>query len=281
MKKPRMDAIEYDDPERGIHIRVTAGEKGIATIWDKDILIYVISLLNDRLERGLPVSRTVSFAAYDLLTVLNRHTGKTDYERLYDGLFRLRSTNIETSIEADGMAERRGFGWIETWKVEERTLSNGKKAMSAIQITLNDWMFRAIVNERRILAIDKRYFDISMGIERRLYELARKHCGNQPEWVISLRKLSEKCGVTRELRKFKADVKDIIDRDETPEYRFEFLPAHVVTGAGDATKIAKVKNDRQLIRVTPRGDHPVCISLDQARYIADKTSVHRGRRRSG
>jgi plasmid replication initiation protein len=278
-KQARFEPIVYEDQERGIYIRVTAGEKGIATIWDKDILIYLISSLNDRLERGLDVSRTITFAAHDMLTVLNRYTGSTNYEKLYDGLFRLRSTTIETTITSDDKADRRGFGWIENWHIEERTLANGRKFMKSMQVTLNDWMFRAIVNERRVLSINERYFRITKGIERRLYELARKHCGNQPSWTVSLTRLAEKCGVARELRKFKADLKEIIERDETPDYRLEIL-----LDSDDAGRAGKggrrIVNSRLLVRVTPRDkSQPVSTSIDQARYMAE--SVHRGRSKVG
>ena len=37
--------------------------------------------------------------------------------------------------------------------------------------------------------------------KRRLYELARKHLGQQPIWQIGLPRLAEKCGSRRELRK--------------------------------------------------------------------------------
>ena len=75
--------------------------------------------------------------------------------------------------------------------------------MAACEITLNDWMFRAIVKDRRVLTIDNGYFRLTMGLKRRLYELARKHCGHQERWVIALPRLIEKCGSVLEPRFFK------------------------------------------------------------------------------
>ena len=174
-KAPRRRPLVYDDGK--VKIEVRPGDRGIATIWDKDVLIYIASIINDRLERGLPVEQTVRFNAHNLLQVTGRGSGKRAYELLLDAMFRLRSTTIVTTIEADETKERRGFGWIETFRVLEKKRRNGQQVMAACEITLNDWMFRAIVKDRRVLTINNSYFDLTMGLKRRLYELARKHCG--------------------------------------------------------------------------------------------------------
>jgi plasmid replication initiation protein len=215
-KTPRMEPIVYDDGR--VTIRVAPGEKGIATIWDKDILIYITSLLNDRIERGLETSRTVVFGAREFLTATGRRDGGVVYEQFKDALFRLRSTTITTSIQSDGEEEDRGFGWIESWRVVRRVRPDGSKVMQAIEVTLNDWMYRAIVGERRVLAIDPAYFKLSKGLERRLYELVRKHLGHQPSWTISLSRLAEKIGTRRDLRRLRAELAGIAARDTLINY---------------------------------------------------------------
>ena len=216
-KQPRMEPLVYDDGRT--QVRIEPGPKGLATIWDKDVLLYVVSLLNKRIERGVLVEHTVRFSAHDLLRVTGRGTGKRSYELLLDALYRLRSTNIVTSIESADLKDRRGFGWIETWRVVERKTATGRKVMAAIEITLNDWMFRALVKERRVLTINPAYFDLEGGLERRVYELARKHLGGQTVWKIGLEKLSRKIGTTRDLRRFKHDLLKVIVRDRIPDYQ--------------------------------------------------------------
>lgn len=220
-KRPRMTPMEFHDGK--VSIRIEPGAKGVATIWDKDVLIYVVSLLNDRLERGAPVDRKVQFAAHDLLTLTGRGTGKRAYELLLDALDRLRSTHIKTTIEAADQRERRGFGWIETYRVVERDTQAGKRVMTAIEVTLNEWMFRALVQERRVLAISRDYFGLTGGLERRLYELARKHLGNQQEWTIGLAKLADKVGTVRPLKLFASDLRRIIDANNLPTYRISLI----------------------------------------------------------
>lgn len=220
-KQPRLEPFVYDDGK--VRIDISPGQKGIATIWDKDVLIYIGSLVNERLERGQALTRTITFPAYDFLRVTKRGTGKRAYELFLDALFRLRSTTIVTTIEAGGQKERRGFGWIESWRIIEREAANGKMAMAAVEVTINDWMFRSIVKDRRVLTINRDYFRLGMGIERRLYELARKHVGAQPEWWISLKRLHEKCGSLDTLRKFKHRLKTIIEAQTLPDYRLELV----------------------------------------------------------
>lgn len=215
-KRPRMEAIVYDDGRTRVEIQ--PGPKGIATIWDKDVLIYAASLINDRIERGLPVERTVQFPAHDLLKLTMRGTGKQAYELLKDALVRLRSTTVITTIKSDGSVNDRGFGWIDNWDVLRRTTPDGREVMQAVSITLNDWMFRAIVKERRILTINPAYFTLDKGVERRLYELARKHVGDQAEWRIGLERLARKVGTSRPVRQFKAELLAIIARDAIPDY---------------------------------------------------------------
>jgi len=215
-KRPRMEPLIYDDGRS--QIRIEPGPRGLATIWDKDVLLYVISLINERLERGMTVDHTVRFSAHDLLKVTGRGTGKRSYELLLDALYRLRSTNIMTTIESADERDRRGFGWIETWRVVERKTQTGRKVMAAIEITLNDWMFRALVKERRVLTINPQYFDLESGLGRRLYELGRKHLGEQAIWKIGLEKLARKIGTTRDLRFFKRDLLKIIRANAIPDY---------------------------------------------------------------
>jgi hypothetical protein len=69
-KAPRKRPLVYDDGK--IKIEIRPGDRGIATIWDKDVLIYLASIINDRIERGLPVERCIRFNAYNLLKVTGR-----------------------------------------------------------------------------------------------------------------------------------------------------------------------------------------------------------------
>jgi plasmid replication initiation protein len=116
--------------------------------------------------------------------------------------------------------------------------------MAGCEVTLNDWMFRAIVQDRRVLTINPAYFRLTMGLERRLYELARKHLGKQGSWRINLPRLAEKCGSRRELRKLKAELTGIMERDNLPDYTLAWeLPA---------ANGRRLRTDRLQVVFTPR-----------------------------
>jgi len=243
-KRPRKTPFIFDDGS--VRIEIQPGPKGIATIWDKDILIYLTSLVNERIERGSDAERTIKFSAHDFLKVTGRSTGKRAYELFLDALLRLRSTNILTNVEAAGERERRGFGWIEDWRVIERTNKNGDRVMGAVEVTLNRWMFNAIVKDRRVLSINRDYFKLTKGLERRLYELARKHVGRQPEWYIGIKKLADKCGSIDTARKFKFRISEISELDTIPDYHIELVDPNLVTTP------FKTKGKQALVRFRPK-----------------------------
>ena len=164
-----------------------------------------------------------------------------------------------TTIEAGEVKERRGFGWIETFRILERRTKGGKKVMAACEITLNDWMFRAIVQDRRVLTINPVYFSLTMGLERRLYELARKHCGYQERWVITLPRLIEKCGSVLEPRFFKPQLKKVVEVDDLPDYHIamSFDPKDRSAAEADGLDGRRwASNERILVTFWPRCAQP-------------------------
>lgn len=155
----------------------------MATIRDKDVLIYAISQLVEALNRDRPISRTVQLKAYDLLVATNRHTGGKNYDRLADAFRRLKGTVVETDITTNGTRQRRDFGLIDSWEIIEKSPSNGR--MVAIKLTLSEWLYNAVA-AREVLTLSRDYFRLDGGVERRLYELARKHCGQQTKWAVGM-----------------------------------------------------------------------------------------------
>jgi plasmid replication initiation protein len=114
------------------------------------------------------------------------------------------------------MRQREGFGIIDGWKIIEKHPVNGR--MVAIEIRLSDWLYNAILGGE-VLTLSRDYFRLSGGIERRLYELARKHCGHQAKWIIAMELLHKKSGSTATLRKFRELLKRTADTDALPDYR--------------------------------------------------------------
>lgn len=198
----------------GNTVTIKPGSDGIATIHDKDIWIYCISQLVEAMNRGRPVSETVHFTAYDFLIATNRSTSGNSYKLIGDSLSRLRNTSIETNIQSKGMQERSGFGLIESWKVLEKG-ENDK--ILTISVVLPQWLFRSI-EEKHVLTLSKDYFRIRKPLDRRMYEIARKHCGNQGKWLVKLSTLFHKSGSQTDLRRFRAAIKQLAKQNDLPDY---------------------------------------------------------------
>ena len=204
----------------GNSVTVQPGHGGCATIHDKDIWIYCISQMVEAMNRGREVNKTVRFTAYDFLPATNRDTSGRAYERMAEAMARLRNTGIETNIETAGQRERRGFGLVESWRVVEKT-SGGR--MVAVEVTFPDWLIRS-VTAKHVLTLSPDYFRIRKPINRRVYELARKHCGNQKQWQCSVETLHEKSGSTDTIRKLRAVLKSLADVDDLPDYSVTIDP---------------------------------------------------------
>lgn len=84
--------------------------------------------------------------------------------------------------------------------------------MQEVEVKLSDWVFNAI-ERSEVLTLHRDYFRLRRPLERRMYELARKHCGRQSEWKISLELLQKKCGSTSTLKEFRRMVWEIVDQD--------------------------------------------------------------------
>ena len=207
----------YENGDTWLEVEPSA--KGLATIHDKDLWIYCISQLVEAMNRGRKdISRTVRFTAYDFLVTTNRPTSGLAYERMIEMFNRLAGTRIRTNFETAGRRERAWFGLLDSARVIERA---GDGRMIAVEVTLPDWLYRA-VQEMQVLTLHRDYFRLRKPLDRRIYELARKHCGRQQQWRVSIKKLYEKSGSSSALKKFRFSLKALANSDELPGYRVSF-----------------------------------------------------------
>src|ERR1700735_4418426 len=218
--KPDRSIREYE--HNGVKITVTPSVLGLATIHDKDILIYCISQLVAKMNAGHQLHKALHLKAYDLLVSTNRKTDGRGYEQLEAALDRLSGTRIKTNIKTNKEAIKEGFGLVDSWRVIRNVKS---ERMSEIQITLSNWVFNAVLG-REVLTLHRDYFRLRKPLERRIYELARKHCGKQDEWAISLELLKKKCGSASDDAEFRRLVGTILKEDAVhnhiPDYALSF-----------------------------------------------------------
>lgn len=216
--RPDTSVWHWESKDGARAITVTPSVKGRATQFDKDLLIYVVSQMTEAMNRGRPDanSRTVRFRVYDYLVSTNKPTGGKEYQRLEDALDRLRGTSIKTNIKTGGQRVKEGFGIVDSWAIIEKAPDDDR--MIAVEVTLSKWLFNA-VQAHEVLTINPDYFRLRKPIERRLYELARKHCGDQAFFVIGLELLQDKCGSKSALFEFRRALREIIKADTLPDYR--------------------------------------------------------------
>jgi plasmid replication initiation protein len=223
--------IEY--AKDGVKIVLSPSAKyGLPTIHDKDILLYVGSLLMAEINQGRIPPKTVRFSAHDLMVTTNRMTNGQAYAQLRGALERLKGCTITTDISTNGIKHASGFNIIDKWDIVEN--SHDKKRMVRLEVTVSDWFYNALIG-KEVLTINRAYFRLRKPLERRLYELARKHCGRQSKWEIGLENLKEKCGSKAVLDKFRFQIRDIIKIDlrenHFPDYRMTLDAKDKVTFA--------------------------------------------------
>ena len=216
--KPDLSIWEWKSKDGNKSVKVAPSVLGRATQHDKDVLIYVVSQLTEALNRSREdaKNRTIRFPVYDFLVTINRGVSGDDYNRLQQAFERLAGTRITTDIKTGGERVKQGFGLIDEWRIIEKAPDDER--MIAVEITLSRWLFNA-VQAFEVLTIDPDYFRLRKPLARRMYEIARKHCGHQSQWSIGLQLLQYKAGSKSELREFRRAVKAIQDDNSLPEYR--------------------------------------------------------------
>lgn len=196
-------------------VEVIPSVRGLATIFDKDILIFATSQLMAAKQEGREISQELVMSARDVLVFSNRHTGGHNYQLLEDALERLSGTRVSTNVVSGGEREWSTFGLVDRATVV-RDEATGR--VRELRIKLSDYLYRQIMTNE-VLALAPEYFRLRKAIERRVYEIARKHCGAQPEWVIGLEKLQKKVGSADTLRAFRGTMTRLAEGDHLPDYQ--------------------------------------------------------------
>lgn len=216
-KKPETAIRRYE--HNGQWIEITPSVKGLATIYDKDILIYCISQLMAKVKAGEKVSQRVRINSRELLAFTNRGTSGRDYIALIEALDRLEGTRIRTNVRTGTTEQSDSFGLIDASSVKRKRGLDGR--LLWCEIKLSDWVFNAI-QAQEVLTLHRDYFRLRKPIERRVYEIARKHCGQQAEWRIGLDVLLKKCGSQSPLKRFRQLVGHLVEHDHLPDYHVGF-----------------------------------------------------------
>lgn len=220
-KKPETNVRRYE--HNGHWLEITPSVKGLATIYDKDILIYCISQIMHKLKQGQSVSQRVRINSRDLLIFANRGTSGRDYMALVEALDRLEGTRIRTNIVSGDEEQIDGFGLIDASSIRRKHGLDGRLVWC--EVKLSDWVFSAI-RAQEVLTLHRDYFRLRKPLERRVYEIARKHCGQQDTWKIGLALLLKKTGSQSPDKRFRQMIRHLAQHDHLPDYHVEFDDAN-------------------------------------------------------
>lgn len=219
-KQPDTEVRRYE--RKGVFVRITPSVDGMATIWDKDVLIYCVSQVREAMNRGSEVGPTIQFHPHDLFRHTNKPINGNSYHWLRQALSRLRGMTIETNVRTGGLETFDTFGLVDKAHYERRDPADRDSKTDFVSITLSDWQFRAI-EHREVLTIDRGYFRLHGALERRLYEIGRKHCGKQRRWAIGIETLHAKSGSRAALKSFRYAVRVLVRDDKLPDYALEYI----------------------------------------------------------
>lgn len=225
-----------------VDVTITPSVRGRATIFDADILIFCISQLMAALNAGRPVARTLTLTAHDLLLATGRETSGDSYRRLKEAFERLSGTRITTNIVTGDKEVTSGFGLIEAWEIVRKTRAG---RMVSVSVTLSEWLYQAVLS-RSVLTLSRDYFGLRKPLERRIYELARKHCGRQRQWQVSVETLLKKSGSSSPRRVFRSMLREMIRKDGLPDYHLSEEPGDLIRVTRRRTSVIEASGAGQL-----------------------------------
>ena len=219
-KNAWMKPLAYATPTVSIEVRPSA--RGVATIYDKEIVLYIASLMASKIDEGAAVSQDFTFTAHDLFSVTGSNHSARSYSRLADALERLQGTQIKTNIEAGGEGEDGFFSWLSEARLQYARSGKGEKRLKAVKVRLCDWLFRAILRDRQVLDYASTYFQLGP-IERRIYEVARSTCADGEPLEMDLQTLKLQIGFQNPLSNFRIAMRQIAAANAIPDYDINLI----------------------------------------------------------
>lgn len=219
--RPDMRTLQYQYGDVSIEMQPSA--LGLPTIFDKDVLLYCGSLMMDAINKGETPSKKMKISVHDLLIATKRDTSKRGYDMIKRAFNRLTGALVKTNIKTGRRSQESYFHILEKATFIESERHKGR--VIGLEIELSDWFYNSLL-AKQVLTISPKYFQLRKAIDRRLYEISRKHCGMSKQWSIGLESLQSKTGSTGQLKRFRHTIRELII--EQHERRDCVLPDFVV-----------------------------------------------------
>ena len=217
-KKPDTRIRRYE--HNGNWIEIVPSVLGGATIYDKDVLIYVISQLVAKRNRGEVISRTVKINTHDFLLFTHRAQTGNAYRAVIGAIERLAGTRVSTNIVVGDEQCYDNFGLIEAGSVVRKNGRDGR--LVSLSLTVSEWVFSGVRSKNGVLTLSRDYFKIKKPIEKRIYEIARKHCGDKFYWKVGFDVLFKKSGTASASKEFGRSMRALVDNNRLPDYTVSY-----------------------------------------------------------
>ena len=202
-------------------VKITGNdEHGVATIFDNDILIFVIAQYVSAMNQGMKTGRRSQFTGYEYFKFIGkRKTGGKGYADLWNSLQRLHHTFVETNIRLGSETKQHSFNWLsEIKQVKDGSTHRG------YELVIPEWLYESITDKKMVLTLDENYFNIRGGLERWLYLFARKTSGWQSGgWTESIESIYQKSSSMGSLSEFKRKLRNIERKQSLLGYTMETI----------------------------------------------------------
>lgn len=200
----RKTPIEYQTKDGSIFVRVEPGPQGMATIYDADVMMFIIDLLA---TSDQSVDRELAFRPGDYLRAVGAATSGSQYASLADAVTRLKTTKVTTNARSDGKSGSVvTFSWLEAAEQLGRNW----------QVTLPAWIMEG-ARSATLLKVSQTYFELR-GVSRAIYLVARKHLGHQSSWRIGTSRLWAKLGSNDGLSQFRHKLGKLAAANQLPDF---------------------------------------------------------------
>jgi plasmid replication initiation protein len=207
---------------RELKLWVTSGVFGMATIHDFDVVLYVISAIQQAVNDGNEPPRTITFTPRRFLKWTGRSTGGRAYDNLYASLERLASTSVKTTLSEGDSRRENMEPWI-AWTIELREDGEELRRNDKVTVRLNSWLWKSVVEEELLLSADQEYFQLRSAYERFLYRVFRKSVGRDNFWSWRMDTLYDRAGTNAEMSMFAYRVRQYAEKDRIPGIRLSIF----------------------------------------------------------
>lgn len=234
-KSKREGSIRYELKDCIITVDGSASA-GLATVFDYDIFLHMVSSLADvanryrrDLEKGLRVdapARVYRPNASHILKFCRRSSGGKQYKDLEAALDRLKGTNIKVvNLSGGNRREVVTMSLVQDYRIVNRTTTGN---VDVVEIVIPEWVYDGVVREKgnpSILTINADYFLISKGLGKFIYRLSKRAAGKQVA-RYGMSELHKRSGSPQALPQFSYQLRQFVESTRVvpmPDYDLEII----------------------------------------------------------